>query len=139
MKHLRLFESDEDEYLNEYGITPSELLLFFIDISDEGWQVRCRFKKKLKQFETTKDNLIILSTLPYIEVTIGRNTASFNRPLYIESSELYNFCKSDFYKEVIDVVKSRLQEIGLFISKEYMEGKQLSILIYREIDKMYVN
>ena len=53
MKNLKYFESLDSgvDYLKDYGITPDDIIYFFTDLIDNGWEVKTRFYKKLYKYE----------------------------------------------------------------------------------------
>jgi len=142
MKHLKYFESSQEEdYLRDYGITPDELLYFFTDLIDEGWIVRPRFYKKLYKFdvnEPIKNDDIKLGLVPYIDVMVWKNWPRFDVSIYQANKYLNELINSKEYLEMIEVVSERLKDLNLFIQRQYIENKQLNILIYRKTDENYV-
>ncbi len=142
MKNLKYFESSEEEdYLRDYGTTPDELIYFFTDLVDDGWLVRTRFYKKLYKFEVDepmKDGDIKLGLVPYIGIIITKNWPRFEVSIYNANKELTDLMNSKNYLEMIEVASNRLRDLGLFIQRQYIENKQLNILIYRKTDENYV-
>jgi len=141
MKYLKSFEgSEEGSYL---GVTPEDIEYLFTDISDSGWKVDIRFLKKLYQLKKSiyynEDSP--LGLIHYIGVSISKPTPvedRYSRSPWNEVQELNSFIQSDEYKEIIDVVSLRLGELGLYIKSQEKQNKQLNILIYRKIDKNYI-
>jgi len=134
MKHLkRLFENSDEEYLKHYGITPDDLRDFFIDLSDDGWDIITRFMKKMYQFTDTKpmkDSDIKLGLIPYIQIEITKKSTS--------DTELKSLLNSEQFIEILDVVAHRLLDVGFYIKKSFIENKRLTILIYRKSDENYI-
>ena len=140
MKHLKYFESNED-YIKEYGFTPDDITYFFTDLIDSGWVVRTRFYKKLYKFdvnEPMKEGDIKLGLVPYIEVTVTKNWDRFEVSQWKALQYLDELINSEEYLEIIDVASNRLSDDNLFIQRQYIENKQIHILIYRKTDKNYV-
>ena len=142
MKNLKYFESSQEEdYLRDYGTTPDELIYFFTDLIDEGWIVRTRFYKKLYKFdvnEPMKEGDVKLGLIPYIGITVTKNWPRFETSIYQANKELTNLINSNTYLGILDVASNRLKDIGLFIQRQYIENKQLNILIYRKTDENYI-
>jgi hypothetical protein len=140
MKHLKYFESNED-YIKEYGMTPDDITYFFTDLIDSGWIIRTRFYKKLYKFdvnEPMKEGDIKLGLVPYIEVTVTKNWDRFEVSQWKATQYLNELINSEEYLEIIDVASNRLSDENLFIHRQYIENKQIHILIYRKTDKNYV-
>ena len=140
MKHLKYFESNED-YIKEYGVTPDDITYFFTDLIDSGWIIRTRFYKKLYKFdvnEPMKEGDIKLGLVPYIEVTVTKNWDRFEVSQWKATQYLNELINSEEYLEIIDVASNRLSDENLFIHRQYIENKQIHILIYRKTDKNYV-
>ena len=134
MKHLkRLFENSDEEYLKHYGITPDDLRDFFVDLSDDGWDIIPRFMKKMYQFTDTqpmKDSDIKLGLIPYIQIEITKKTTS--------DAELKSLLNSEQFIDILDVVAHRLLDVGFYIKRSFIENKRLTILIYRKSDENYI-
>ena len=45
---------------------------------------------------------------------------------------------SEEYLEIIDVAYHRLSDMNFFIQNQYIENKQIHILIYRKTDQNYI-
>ncbi len=108
---------------------------------DDGWLVRTRFYKKLYKFEVDepmKDGDIKLGLVPYIGIIITKNWPRFEVSIYNANKELTDLMNSKNYLEMIEVASNRLKDLGLFIQRQYIENKQLNILIYRKTDENYV-
>lgn len=140
MKYLKRFENIDDSHL---GVTIEDIEYLFTDISDSGWQVDVKFLKKLYQLKKSiyysGDNP--LGLIHYIMVSISKSTPTesrFLRSNWDEVQELNRFIESNEFKEIIDVVSLRLDELGLYIKSKEKINKQLNILIYRKIDKNYI-
>ena len=143
MKNLKYFESLDSgvDYLKDYGITPDDIIYFFTDLIDNGWEVKTRFYKKLYKYEIDepiKDGDIKLGLVPYISIMVTKNWPRFEVSLYQATKYLNELINSEEYLEIIDVASNRLADIGLFIQRQYIENKQLNILIYRKTDENYV-
>lgn len=143
MKHLKkLFESSEKEYIKHYGITPDELIYFFTDISDEGWEVTVRFMKKMynsTQTQPMNDSDVKFGLIPYIQTEISKKEiANYRTETNIAEKDLNGLLNSELLLETIDVVSKRLSDIGLFIKKYSIENRVLVILIYRKSDENYI-
>jgi hypothetical protein len=141
MKYLKTFENSEEEI--EFGVTPEDIKYLFTDISDNGWKVDVRFLKKLFDFRRLSDNDSDLKfgLIPYIKVSISKPTPveqRFNRSEWKEIQELNAYINSEEYKEIIEVVSLRLDELGLYINKQAPENRQFNILIYRKTDENYI-
>jgi hypothetical protein len=143
MKYLKYFESEEhkEDYIRDYGVTPDDILYLFTDLVDMGWGVKTRFYKKLYKFdihEPIEDGDIKLGLVPYIEVTITKDWPRFDVSIWQASQYLNQLINSPEYLEMIEVVSLRLSDENLFIQKQYIENKQIHILIYKKTDKNYV-
>lgn len=144
MKYLKYFESDsfgDNFYTNEYGITPDELRYFFTDLTDNGWSINIGFHKKLYKFdvhEPMKAGDITVGFVPYIELTITKDWNRFEVSQWKATQYLNELINSEEYLEIIDVAAHRLSDSNLFIQRQYIENKQIHILIYRKTDKNYV-
>jgi hypothetical protein len=145
MKYLNKFESNdihiESLKMNqsEFGITPDEIKYLFTDISDNGWTVNAQSLKKLKElvYDESKNSILNFYLIPYIQVSINKTTPfeqRFNRSEWKETQELKSFTESDEFKEIIEVISLRLNDLGYYINKQVIENKQLNILIYRKTD-----
>lgn len=136
MKYLKKFENSEQL---EFGVTPEDIEYLFTDISDNGWIVDVRFMKKLFDFSTgTREHLLKFGLIPYIQISIGKNLPPYQDSLWKINNELSDLKNSEEYKEIIEVVSLRLDDLGYYIHKEYIENKHLNILIYRKIDQNYI-
>lgn len=143
MKHLKYFESEqhEEDYIRDYGITPSDIEFLFTDLVDSGWIVKTRFYKKLYKFdihEPMRQDDIKLGLVPYIEVTITKDWHRFDVSIWQSTKYLNELVNSEEYLEIMEVVSLRLSDENLFIQKQYIENKQIHILIYKKTDENYV-
>lgn len=142
MKYLKYFESIEDRfYSKEYGISPDELKYYFTDLSDNGWVINIGFHKKFYKFdvhEPMRSDDIKLGLIPYIEVTITKDWPRFDVSIWQATNYLNELINSEEYLEIMEVVSLRLSDENLFIQKQYIENKQIHILIYRKTDENYV-
>jgi hypothetical protein len=136
MKYLKTFENSEEI---EFGVTPEDIEYLLTDISDNGWIVDVKFMRKLYDFSTgTRKPLLKFALLPYIQISIGKNLPLFQDSLWKINNELSDLKNSEEYKEIIEVVSLRLDDLGYYIHKEYVENKHLNILIYRKTDQNYI-
>jgi hypothetical protein len=162
MKYLKKFESSNDEIL---GVTPEDIKYLFTDISDNGWTVHVRFLKKLFDFTlkpefkdtsiTWIDGNVYSSTgsdlkfglIPYIQVSISKPTPfeqRNRRSKWVEIQELNDYINSEDFKEIIEVVSLRLNDLGLYIKSSILETTdwnnkiQFNIFIYRKTDENYI-
>lgn len=136
MKYLKTFENSEEI---EFGVTPKDIEYLFTDISDNGWIVNVRFMKKLYDFSTgTRQHLLKFDLIPYIQITISKNWDRFEVSPWLATQHLNELLNSEEYKEIIEVVSLRLDDLGYYIQKQYVERKQLNILIYRKTDQNYI-
>ena len=136
MKYLKTFENSEEI---EFGVTPEDVEYLFTDISDNGWIVDVKFLRKLFDFSTgTRKHLLKFELIPYIQISIGKNLPLFQDSLWKINNELSDLKNSEEYKEIIEVVSLRLDDLGYYIHKEYVENKHLNILIYRKTDQNYI-
>lgn len=144
MKHLKYFESEQHEegYIKDYGVTPTDIEFLFTDLIDNGWVVKTSFNKKLYTYDGSfvrSDIDIKLNLIPYIKVSITQgwlNKSIFS--IWQATKYLNQLINSPEYLEVIEVVSLRLSDSDLFIHKQYIEDKQIHILIYRKKDKNYI-
>ncbi len=140
MKYLKYFESQE-EYIRDYGLTPDDVKYLFTDLVDIGWNVNVRFYKKLYKLdihEPMKDGDIKLGLVPYIDIIITKDWPRYDVSVWQATQILNNLINSEEYLEIIDVASHRLADESLFIQRQYVENKQIHILIYRKTDKNYV-
>lgn len=149
MKYLKYFESIEDRfYSKEYGISPDELKYYFTDLSDNGWVINIGFHKKLHKLDIHEPMISDdiqgqyssgkLGLIPYIEVTITKDWPRFDVSIWQATNYLNELINSEEYLEIMEVVSLRLSDENLFIQKQYIENKQIHILIYRKTDENYV-
>jgi hypothetical protein len=135
MKYLKTFENSEEI---EFGVTPEDIEYLFTDISDNGWIVNVRFMKKLYDFSTgTRQHLLKFNLIPYIQISISKNWDRYVSP-WLATQHLNELLNSEEYKEIIEVTSLRLDDLGYYIQKQYIERKHLNILIYRKTDQNYI-
>jgi len=135
MKYLKTFENSEEI---EFGVTPEDIEYLFTDISDNGWIVNVRFMKKLYDFSTgTRQHLLKFNLIPYIQISISKNWDRYVSP-WLATQHLNELLNSEEYKEIIEVASLRLDDLGYYIQKQYIERKHLNILIYRKTDQNYI-
>ncbi len=135
MKYLKTFENSEEI---EFGVTPEDIEYLFTDISDNGWIVNVRFMKKLYDFSTgTRQHLLKFDLIPYIQISISKNWDRYVSP-WLATQHLNELLNSEEYKEIIEVASLRLDDLGYYIQKQYIERKHLNILIYRKTDQNYI-
>ena len=120
MKHLKYFESSEDDF----GFDIDELKYYFTDLEDVGCEVRIRNGSKLVQSESSDLTYNHFNFVKFIKVYIFKN--------YNYSPNLLK--SSDLFKEVIDVTKDRLSDKNLFIADINIDGSSIVILIYKNED-----
>lgn len=143
MKHLKTFESHYFKRTEEehFGASIDDIKYLFTDLSDSGWTVDVRFMQKLHQFKDVPQKEIPVGLIHYIQVSISKPTPyeqRFNRSAWNEVQELNKLADSEEYKEMIEIVSLRLDDLGLYIKNQERPHKQLNILIYRKIDKNYI-
>lgn len=132
MKHLvRYFESKNDDYIKNYGITPEEVIDMFLEIQDEGYYVSVDFSKKLFQYELkyplSNDDLTF-KLEPTIQVRI-KNRYQTGRVESLES--LSELLKSDFFQDNLLVIKDRLREFNWKIQSVVIEEDYILISIHK--------
>lgn len=136
MKYLKTFENSEEI---EFGVTPEDIEYLFTDISDNGWIVDVKFMRKLYDFSTgTRKPLLKFALLPYIQISISKNWDRFEVSPWLSTQYLNDLLNSKEYKEIIEVASLRLDDLGYYIQKQFVERKQLNILIYRKTDQNYI-
>jgi hypothetical protein len=136
MKYLKTFENSEEV---EFGVTPQDIEFLFTDLSDNGWIVDVKFMRKLYDFSTgTRKPLLKFALLPYIQINIGKNWDRFEVSPWLATQYLNDLLNSEEYKEIIEVASLRLDDLGYYIQKQYIERKHLNILIYRKTDQNYI-
>jgi hypothetical protein len=135
MKYLKTFENSEEI---EFGVTPEDIEYLFTDVSDNGWIVNVRLMKKLYDFSTgTRQHLLKFNLIPYIQISISKNWDRYVSP-WLATQHLNELLNSEEYKEIIEVASLRLDDLGYYIQKQYIERKHLNILIYRKTDQNYI-
>jgi hypothetical protein len=85
-----------------------------------------------------KDGDIKLGLVPYIDIIITKDWPRYDVSVWQATQILNNLINSEEYLEIIDVASHRLADESLFIQRQYVENKQIHILIYRKTDKNYV-
>lgn len=132
MKNLKYFESSSNDEFNElFNIDKEEILEHFIDISDNGWEVRVNLVKKLITVSRYKseDGRFELHMVPHISVTITNVN---------EAGQLLGLYKSNEFREILEIASNRLNDINLYLDLNDMKISRNSIVginIYRNIDK----
>lgn len=135
MKYLKKFESSEEL---EFGVIPEDIEYLFTDLSDNGWIVDIKFMKKLYDFSIGTRQHLKFVLLPYIQISISKNWERFEVSPWLATQYLNELLNSEEYKEIIEVASLRLDDLGYYIQKQYVERKQLNILIYRKTDQNYI-
>lgn len=133
LKKFNLFESENNEDIIQFGVTVDDLKFYFTDLIDLGYNLRIYPTSTLVDMRLNSgDNLFKLGLIYYISVDIWLSQTLDNRHNYkriIESEE---------FKDIIEESNDRLKDHGLFIKEIIPYGSRISILIYREIDKKYL-
>lgn len=135
MKYLKTFENSEEL---EFGVTPEDIKYLFTDISDNGWKVDVRFLRKLFDFKHTDKPILKFGLIPYIEVVVTKDWDRFEVSQWKAKQYLNELMNSEEYLEIIDVAYHRLSDMNFFIQNQYIENKQIHILIYRKTDQNYI-
>lgn len=133
LKSFKIFESEED--IKQFGINIDELKWYFTDFIDDGFDIRTQPVSKLLDLKTIERPFggYTLGEIKYIQVTIWKRDQSNNSRLNYRT-----FINTQEFKDIILEANDRLMEHGLFIHDIQPYGSRLSILIYREIDKKYL-
>lgn len=132
MKYIKKFESHHSETdLEEFNIDRRDILYYFTDILDEGFDVRINVVSKLIDLKDTSvaTGFIKFAKINYITVDIVKGSKEI-----IELKEKY----LDLFKDTIEVANERLNDIGLFIKDYIMFGNRITILIYKKQDEKYI-
>lgn len=132
MKYIKKFESHHSETdLEEFNIDRREVLYYFTDILDEGFDVRVNVVSKLIDLKDTSvaTRFIKFAKINYITVDIVKGSKKIS-----ELKEKY----LDLFKDTIKVANDRLNDIGLFIKDYIMFGNRITILIYKKEDEKYI-
>jgi hypothetical protein len=132
MKYIKKFESHHSETdLEEFNIDRRDILYYFTDILDEGFDVRVNVVSKLIDLKDTSvaTGFIKFAKINYITVDIVKGSKEI-----IELKEKY----LDLFKDTIEVANDRLNDIGLFIKDYIMFGNRITILIYKKQDEKYI-
>lgn len=130
LKKFKLFESSDD--IIQFGVTVDDLEFYFTDFIDNDYNLRIYPSSVLIDMRNKEeDNLFKLGIINYISVEIWKKSVrnKHNYRSIIETPE---------FKEIIDESNDRLKDHGLFIKDVIPYGYRISILIYREIDKKYL-
>jgi hypothetical protein len=132
MKYIKKFESHHSETdLEEFNIDRRDILYYFTDILDEGFDVRVNVVSKLIDLKDTSvaTGFIKFAKINFITVDIVKGSKEI-----IELKEKY----LDLFKDTIEVANDRLNDIGLFIKDYIMFGNRITILIYKKQDEKYI-
>lgn len=133
LKNFKIFESEED--IKQFGIDPNELKWYFTDFIDDGFNIRIQPMSKLVDLKTIERPFggYTLGEIKYIQVAIWKrdqsNSSRFNYRTFMNEQE---------FEDIILEANDRLIDHGLYIQDIQPYGSRLSILIYREIDKKYL-
>jgi len=128
MKYLKTLESLSD--LQEFNIDRSEIIYYFTDILDEGFNIKVDVVSKLIDLKISNPlSDKKLGKINYIRLEVSKGSK--------EISELKTSL-IDLFKETIEVANNRLNEIGLFIKEYIMFGNRITILIYKKEDEKYI-
>lgn len=133
LKSFKIFESEED--IKQFGINPDELKWYFTDFIDDGFNIRIQPMSKLIDLKTIERPFAgyTLGEIKYIKVAIWKrdqsNSSRFNYRTFMNKQE---------FEDIILEANERLIDHGLYIQDIQPFGSQLSILIYREMDKKYL-
>ena len=133
MKHLKYFESSEDDL----GFDIDELKYYFIDLEDAGCTVRLRTSTKLIQSKSSDLTHFDFNMVVFIKVQIMKNPTGPGRTTKnYHQNQLKLFMTSDLFNEVIDVAKDRLSDKNLFIDDDsiQVENSYITINIYKNED-----
>ena len=132
MKYIKKFESHHSETdLEEFNIDRRDILYYFTDILDEGFDVRVNVVSKLIDLKDTSvaTGFIKFAKINFITVDIVKGSKEI-----MELNEKY----LEFFKDTIEVANDRLYDIGLFIKDYIMFGNRITILIYKKQDEKYI-
>ena len=133
MKHLKYFESSEDDL----GFDIDELKYYFTDLEDIGCTVRLRTSTKLVQSKSSDLTHFDFNMVIFIKVQIMKNPIGPGRTTKnYHQNQLKLFMMSDLFNEVIDVAKDRLSDKNLFIDDDsiQVENSYITINIYKNED-----
>jgi hypothetical protein len=128
MKYLKTLESLSD--LEEFNIDRSEIIYYFTDILDEGFNIKVDVVSKLIDLKISNPlSDKKLGKINYIRLEVSKGSK--------EISELKTSL-IDLFKETIEIANNRLNEIGLYIKEYIMFGNRITILIYKKEDEKYI-
>jgi hypothetical protein len=128
MKYLKTLESLSD--LEEFNIDRSEIIYYFTDILDEGFNIKVDVVSKLIDLKISNPlSDKKLGKINYIRLEVSKGSK--------EISELKTTL-IDLFKETIEIANNRLNEIGLYIKEYIMFGNRITILIYKKEDEKYI-
>ena len=129
MKYLKKFNESVDIY---NGLTKEDFDDFFVDITDDRWDIRTQFKKELCRGTGPIPMGAKFKIVPVIYVYLKKdhieptNAAKANNYLkrYLENDKLF--------REVIDVTNNRLGDYGFYIHDiSIVNNNEITILIYK--------
>lgn len=132
MKYINKFESHHSEVdLEEFNIDRRDILYYFTDILDEGFDVRVNVVSKIIDLKNTSvaTGFIKFAKINYITVDIVKGSKEISK-----LKEKY----LNLFKDTIEVANERLNDIGLFIKDYIMFGNRITILIYKKQDEKYI-
>jgi len=128
MKYLKTLESFSD--LDEFNIDRSEIIYYFTDILDEGFNIKVDVVSKLIDLKISNPlSDKKLGKINYIRLEITQGT----KDIQILKSDYL-----DLFIETIEIANNRLNEIGLYIKEHIMFGNRITILIYKKEDEKYI-
>lgn len=132
IKSFKIFESEED--MKHFGVELSELKWYFTDFIDDGFDIRIQPMSKLVDLKTIERPLggYTLGEIKYIKIDILKRDQSNNRFNY------RTYMNKQGFEDTILEANERLIEHELYIQDIQPYGSRLSILIYREMDKKYL-
>lgn len=114
MKYLKKFLENNEDY-NLYGLTPEDVKDMFMEIQDEGWNIRVDFSKKLFQLDQSglfnKEDFK-LGLRPQIKVKIKKIQTSFSTTRQSNLYELSGLLQSELFRETTSVANDRLKTFG---------------------------
>jgi hypothetical protein len=107
MKHLKYFESIEDE------LTTEKISEMFLDISDMDWNIQVIKTSELNQ-DSNQGSVFTFNYIDFFKVRIFKIHTS--RRWDIEQKiEIENLLNSNIYKETLEVANDRLNDFGWYI------------------------
>lgn len=128
MKYLKTLESFSD--LEEFNIDRSDIIYFFTDIMDEGFNIKVDVVAKLIDLKISNplsDKKLGQINYIRLEITNGSKQISELTTKYL-----------DLFTETIEVANDRLNDIGLYIKEHIMLRNRITILIYKKQDEKYI-